>query len=171
MATAIGCWTPPMLVAVKVVGAVVPAGGNSRPRLSSEIVLDPLFVTIATPRPSSIATPVGLVPVATAGTFAAGVVKVRSIIEAVPSPLLATTAKPKRWLMAIPWGVVPTLTGFDTAPKAGFGVTTPLTVMVGFTSITEILLQPLSVTTAIGENGPLASWSAMATADGCTLPP
>jgi len=86
----------------------------------------------------------------------------RLTTEAVPSPLLATTARPKGWLMAIPCGVRPTAMELRILPKLGFCDVDPFAVTVGLISITEMLLQPLLLTTAIGENGPLASWSAMA---------
>src|SRR5579862_8466728 len=40
----------------------------------------------------------------------------------------------------------------------------------GLISTIEMLLQPLLVTTAMGANGPFASWSAMATELGCVPP-
>src|SRR5260370_34565426 len=41
--------------------------------------------------------------------------------------------------------------------------TVPKVALVGLMSMVERLLQPLLVTNAMGENGPPASWSAMAT--------
>src|SRR6266571_6065668 len=92
------------------------------------------------------------------------------MMEALLLPWLATTARPRCWLMAIPCGVVPTRTDLAmNFPKFGLACTIPLTVTVGLRSMMEILLQPVLVTTAMGEKGPLAIWSAMATADGCVL--
>src|SRR5580658_317340 len=88
-------------------------------------------------------------------------------MEAVPAVLLATTASPKGWLTATPWGPSPTAMVLRILPKLGFCMVDPFTVDVGLISITAMLLQPLLLTTAIGENGPLASWSAMATELGC----
>ena len=58
--------------------------------------------------------------------------------------------------MAMPCGLEPTE---KVAGKAGFTgfVTVPKVVLDGLMSMTEMLLQPLLVTTAMGENGPLAS--------------
>src|SRR5215471_15161262 len=98
------------------------------------------------------ATPVGLLPVVTAGT---GCVPVnRFTTEAVPSPWFATTATPKRGLTATPWGEAPTAMLLFTAPKV---------VLLGFMSMMETLLQPLLLTTATGEKAAVASWSATAT--------
>src|SRR5260370_38572653 len=41
--------------------------------------------------------------------------------------------------------------------------TVPKVALLGLMSMVERLLQPLLVTNAMGENGPFASWSAMAT--------
>src|SRR6266403_6268815 len=72
--------------------------------------------------------------------------------------------------MATPWGVVPTEMGLPMNwPNVGLGWGCPATVIVGLMSMTEMLLQPVLETTAMGEKGPLASWSAIATEEGCVL--
>src|SRR5260370_39807193 len=96
---------PPILVAVRVVGAVVPDAGKSRPRLMSEMVLDFVLAMMVAPVAWLIATPVGFVPVATSGTIGCFEgLGGKSWMEAVPLPLLATTASARRWLMAMPSG-------------------------------------------------------------------
>src|SRR5713226_28175 len=97
---------PPMLVAVRVVGWVVPEGGKSRPRLIMLMVFEPVLVTMAAPVASLIATPVGFVPMATSAVSGdTGGFFVKSMIDAVLLPLLATTARPLRCQMAMPWGL------------------------------------------------------------------
>ena len=59
---------PPMLLAVNEVGTV----GNSDARLRRLMVFDPVLATMAAPVASLMATPVGLVPVFTSGTFWTG---------------------------------------------------------------------------------------------------
>src|SRR6202035_2391860 len=136
MATAIGDCTPPMLDAVSEVAG---EGPNRRLRLISETVLEPKLATSATPVASSTATPIGLVPTVTSAT--ASLLFTRSTMEAVPAALFATTARPRWELMATPCGVAPTEM-LCSAPKVG---------LEGLMSILEMLLQPLLVTTAIGE--------------------
>src|SRR5439155_13136042 len=138
MAIAMGEVSTAMGVAVRDVGGDDP---NNKARLISETLLLPVFVTRAAPVPSLIATPVGVDPTVTAATFCVPVA--RSSMEAVPSVWFATTARPKRGLTAIPCGAV---------PVAIEDLTTPNVVLCGLMSITEILLQPLLLTTAIGEN-------------------
>src|SRR5712664_105175 len=155
MAIAMGDCTPPMLEAVREVAGEDP---NKRPRLIWETVFEPKLATSATPVASLMATPIGLVPTPTSAT--ASFMCTRSTMDAVPAPLFATTAIPRCELTATPWGVAPTGI-LCTLPKAvvpGGGLR-----WAGLMSITEILLQPLLVTTAMGENGPSASWSAIAT--------
>jgi len=135
--------------------------------LISETVLEPKLATMAAPVASLMATPTGLVPTVTAAT---GCVLVRRFtIEALPLPLLAQTARPdadsRRRLRSGPTAIVCRM-----LPKVGFGLDHTATVIVGLMSMVETLLQPLLVTTAIGENGPLASWSAMATELGMAGP-
>src|SRR5580698_6921161 len=57
--------------------------------------------------------------------------------------------------------IVPNLPGLGPDPPA---------TSAGLISITEMLLQPLLLTTAMGEKGPFASWSAMATELGIVPP-
>ena len=132
-----------MVAAVREVAGEAP---KSRPRLISETVLEVKFATMATPVASSMATPIGLVPTATAETGWVFVSKFT--MEALLLPLLVTTARPRRGLTAIPCGVVPTAMVLRTEPKVGLD---------GLMSMVEMLLQPLLVTTAKGEKGPLAS--------------
>ncbi len=61
---------------------------------------------------------------------------------------------PRCELTATPWGV---------APMGRLRSTVPKVVLLGLMSMVERLLQPLLVTNAMGENGPFASWSAIAT--------
>src|SRR5579864_3199635 len=131
---------------------------DNRPRLISETVLEPKLATSATPVASSMPTPMGLVPTETSAT--ASFLFTRSTMEAVPAALLATTAIPRWGLIATPWGVAPT----------GICVVPPNVALAGLMSIMETLLQPLLVTTAMGENRPSASWSAMATELGVAGP-
>src|SRR5438874_1478753 len=109
MAIAIGDVSMEIVFALRLVGAV-PDMGKSRDRSISETVLLPVFATRAAPVPSLMATPVGVVPTVTAGTFWVRVTRSRT--EAVPLVLLATTANPKRGLTAIPCGAVPVSIGF-----------------------------------------------------------
>src|SRR5213593_4262564 len=112
------------------------------------------------------ATPMGPLPVVTSGT--ACFLLMRSRIDAVPPPLLATTARPNRGVMATPEGLLPVARG-KKVPK--FGLSTNLSNRpedknvgsCGAMSITETLLQPLLVTTAVGAKPPRPSWSAIAT--------
>src|SRR5882762_1820903 len=147
MATAMGACTPPIDEAVRVVAGADP---SKRPRLICETVFEPKLATRATPVDSLTATPIGLVPTATSGT-ASALVR-RFTTDTVPALLLATTASPRCELMATPWGVAPMEMLRSTEPKVG---------LAGLRSIVEMLLQPLLVTTAIGENGPFLSWSAI----------
>src|SRR5580704_13839270 len=147
-----------MLTGVRVVAGVAPKSGDIS---ISVTVFDPVLATMTTPVASLMATPAGLVPVETSGTASELVSKLTK--EAVPAVLLATTAMPNGWLIATPCGVAPTAMELRILPKLGFCTVWPLTVAVGLISTTEMLLQPLLVTTAIGENGPFTSWSAMAT--------
>src|SRR5215472_19388271 len=66
--------------------------------------------------------------------------------------------------MAMPSGLVPTeMRGVlppSSLPKVG---------LAGLRSILTMPLQPVTLTKAKGEKGPLAIWSAMATEDGCVL--
>src|SRR6266852_2768598 len=149
MATARGACTPPMVAAVREVGGEDP---NKRPRLIWETVLEPKLATRATPVESLMATPIGLVPTVTSATASALVW--RFTMEAVPALLLATTAIARCELTATPWGDAPMEILRSTVPKVA---------LLGLMSIVERLLQPLLVTNAMGENGPPASWSAMAT--------
>src|SRR5258706_10958780 len=149
MATAMGDCTPPMLVAVSDVAGEDP---SNRPRLICETVFEPKLATRATPVASLMATPIGLVPVETSGT--ASVLVIRFTMDAVPAPLFATTAMPRCELTATPCGLAPMEMVWRTEPKVAVN---------GFISMVEILLQPLLLTTAIGENGPFLSCSAMAT--------
>src|SRR6266436_6561265 len=149
MATAMGACMPVIGVAVREVDGEDP---NKRPRLIWETVLEPKLATSATPVASLTATPVGLVPTVTSGTASAFVK--RFTMDAVPAALFATTAMPRCELTATPWGV---------APIGRLCSTVPNVVLVGLTSMVERLLQPLLVTNAMGENGPFASWSAIAT--------
>src|SRR2546425_1627231 len=162
---------PPMVLGLKVVGGVVPAGGKSRPRLIMLTVLLPVFVTTAAPVASLMATPVGFVPTVTSAVSGeTGGFFVKSITEAVLLPWVATTARPLCCQRAMPWGVVPTETGGPiNLPKLGFGWGAPRTVTVGVRSIVNMLLQPVTLTSARGEKGPFAIWSAIATDDGCVL--
>src|SRR6266571_2070230 len=107
---------PPIGIAVRVVGGTVggvAGGGNNKPRLIMLMLFDPVFVTMAAPVASLMATPVGLVPMpppvpvafVTSGTiFTAGFEGRgrRSRMEALLLPLLATTARPNFGLMAMP---------------------------------------------------------------------
>src|SRR2546430_1958868 len=83
----------PTLVAVRVVGGVVPEGGKSSARLIMLMVFEPVFVTMAAPVASLMATPVELVPVVTSPqgfephSAGAGGLLVKSMTEAVPAPL------------------------------------------------------------------------------------
>src|SRR5438045_379339 len=141
MAIAIGDVSMEIVFALRLVGAV-PDIGKSRDRSISETVLLPVFATRAAPVPSLMATPVGVVPTVTAGTFWVRVTRSRT--EAVPLVLLATTANPKRGLTAIPCGAVPV--------SIGFPIGCPKVALAGLTSTTETLLQPVLVTTAMGAN-------------------
>src|SRR5262249_36596000 len=140
-------------------------GGNRSPRLISETVFWLVFATSAAPVPSLIATPIGPEPVVTSATLRVPVVK--STMEALPPVLLATIASPKRGLMAIPCGPVPTeivagavagAKGLKIVPKVGLsakpvslgGVELSYVGNCGAMSMTETLLQPLLVTTAMG---------------------
>src|SRR6266852_8045852 len=149
MATAMGDCTPPMVVAVSEVAGEDP---NRRPRLIWETVLEPKLATSATPVASLMATPMGLDPTCTSVTASAFVN--RFTTDSVPAVLFATTAIPRCELTATPWGV---------APMGRLRSTVPKVVLVGLMAMVERLLQPLLVTNAMGENGPFASWSAMAT--------
>src|SRR5260370_29241951 len=149
MATAMGNCTPPIVAAVREVAGV---DRNKRPRLVGERVLEPEWATSATPVDSLMATPIGLVPTATSAT--ASVFVKRFTMDAVPALLLATTAIPRCELTATPWGVAPMEMLRSTVPKVA---------LLGLMSMVERLLQPLLVTNATGENGPPASWSAIAT--------
>src|SRR5258708_23046135 len=149
MATAMGACMPVIGVAVREVAGVDP---NKRPRLIWETVLEPKLATSATPVDSLMATPIGLVPTATSAT--ASVLVRRFTMDAVPALLLATTAIPRCELTATPWGVAPMEMLRSTVPKVA---------LLGLMSMVERLLQPLLVTNAMGENGPPASWSAIAT--------
>src|SRR5271155_4174844 len=97
MATAVGSWKPPMLIGISVVAGVAP---NSVDMSISVTVFDPVLVTIAAAVASLMATPVGLVPVATSGTALEKVSRLTK--ETVPAVLFATTAKPYGWLIASP---------------------------------------------------------------------
>src|SRR5215472_1065358 len=137
-----------MLVAVNVVGGVVPEGGNNDARLMTLTVFAPVLATTAAPIASSMPTPVGLVPVVTSGTFATAGLLVKSRMVAVLVPWLATTARPSFWLIATPCGVVPTETGLPSNwPKVG---------LAGLRSTFTMLLQPDTLTRPKGEKGPLA---------------
>src|ERR1700730_4850796 len=149
MATAMGACTPPMEVAVRVVAGEEP---NKRPRLICDTVFEPKLATRATPVDSLTATPIGPVPVGTSGT-ASALVK-RFTMDAVPAALFATTAMPRCELTATPCGVAPMEMVCSTEPNVALD---------GLISMVEILLQPLLLTTAMGEKGPFLSWSAMAT--------
>src|SRR5260370_22900605 len=149
MATAMGNCTPPIVAAVREVAGVDP---NKRPRLIWETVLEPKLATRATPVDSLMATPIGLVPTPTSAT--ASVLVRRFTIDAVPALLLAITAIPRCDLTATPSGVAPMEMLRSTVPKVA---------LLGLISMVERLLQPLLVTNAMGENGPPASWSAIAT--------
>src|SRR5579864_386087 len=164
MVTAVGCWKPPMLTGVSVVAGVLP---KSTPRFISVMVFEPVLATMAAPVASLMATPDGFLPVLTSG--AASVPFVRSTTDAVPAVLLATMARPKGWLTAIPCGVAPTPTELSIVPNLpGFGPV-PEGASAGLISTIEMLLQPLLETTAMGEKGPLTSWSAIATELGIVL--
>src|ERR671925_1646220 len=81
--------------------------------------------------------------------------------KAVPAPLLATTAQPFVCQIAMPSGLVPTVMGLPSCcPNVG---------LAGLRSIFTTLLQPVTLTKAKGDKGPLAIWSAMATEDGCVF--
>ena len=144
-----------MEVAVKEVAGEEPV---SNAKLISETVLLPVLATSAAPVPSSIATPVGVVPTVTAATFCVPVSRFR--IEAVPSWLFATTATPNRGLTATPRG---------SLPVAMEDLMVPNVALAGLMSMTETLLQPLLLTTAMGEKACPGNWSAMATELGCGL--
>lgn len=180
MATAKGDWTPPMVIGVKLVAAVVLPLANRVARLSELTVLEPVFATRAMPVASFMATPLGFVPTLTSGTIstgeqldagmgatgAQGANGARFRMEAVLLPLLVTTARPKGWLMAMPCGLVPTATaGPYIWPRWGFGW--PFT--VGLMSSATTLLQPVTLIKANGEKGPLENWSAMATEVGIVV--
>src|SRR6266852_2141089 len=118
---------PPIVLGLKVVGGVVPAGGKSRPRLIMLMVLLPVFVTMAAPVASLTATPVGFVPTITSAVSGeTGGFFVKSMTEAVLLPWLATTARPLCCQIAMPWGLVPTPTGLPiNLPKLGLRVGWP----------------------------------------------
>src|SRR5579864_5445604 len=156
MATAMGAWTPPMVEAVSDVAGEDPC---KRPRLIPETVLEPKLATRATPVEGLMATPTGLLPTATSAT--ASLLVTRFTMDAVPAPLLATTAIPRFPLTATPWGLAPTGMLCRIAPNV---------MLPGLMSMVEMLLQPLLLTIAMGENGPLASWSAIVTELGVAGP-
>ena len=78
----------------------MPDAGKSRPRLIMLTVLEPVLAMMVAPVASSMATPVGFVPVEIVDgeilASGAGGLAVRSIMVALPLPLLATTARPWR---------------------------------------------------------------------------
>ena len=92
MAIAIGEVSMEMEVAVKEVAGEEPV---SNAKLISETVLLPVLATSAAPVPSSIATPVGVVPTVTAATFCVPVSRVTVLVTVPVAPSITAMVRPR----------------------------------------------------------------------------
>src|ERR1700740_3152876 len=136
--------TPVIGAAAKEVAGEDP---DKRARLICETLLEPKLATRATPVASLMPTPMGLEPTVTSGTASAGGFFFRSTMDAVPAALLATTAIPRWEFTATPCGPPPIGVLLSIVPKVRLPG-------AGLMSMTERLLPPALLTSAIGENGP-----------------